>query len=438
MNNYYYTSVFAVSRIFYHSHFIMVSVINCDGTKNERLKNVLYATFTLLRLLLMFVLENALSLITFVLTIGLYYYESKWQFHTKLTNLESRTMDNTYNKKNENNESMKKERISILSQNLWIHYFAPSPQKDVRLRAFILHLKSLEKGNKLYDILILQEIFAIRFGLFIRGTHLIYLIKELNKLGYIYHTNPNGILPYFGQNGGIMIFSLYPLYSYSININSFSKRDEYVLRKGYAIATCKINDKYNILLGTTHCSPYRTHTVLSQIKQFRDELNKQIKLFIEKQNNTNCNSSKNENNNDGSDNNNSTFLLDIIVGGDFNTYTKRREKGLISMFNEINMKSVWSMNKFENRKCVTYRKPFLKTKDVFKSYFSFELIKLPSLSHIKNYNKGQCIDHILTNINQDRIENVSAVDTRYDDVFVSDHLGVVIEIKIPQSTGTLK
>eukprot|EP01084_Bolivina_argentea_P017823 33250_1 len=82
--------------------------------------------------------------------------------------------------------------IRILTQNLWVHFLAPSPCKRQRIKAFIQFLSETQNN---YDILIIQEIFGLRFGAWIRCNDLEYLVCELYKLGYIYYTKPTGALP---------------------------------------------------------------------------------------------------------------------------------------------------------------------------------------------------------------------------------------------------
>ena len=292
----------------------------------------------------------------------------------------------------------------------------------------------MKQENKLFDILILQEIFAVRFGCFVRAKHLLYLISELEKLGYIYYTNPNGILPYCGQNGGVIIFSLHPLYTNSIQIEKFTHRDEWMLRKGFAIATVRININisnndekkyYDLCLGTCHCSPYRIGVILAQIEQFKNAMLNQLQLQKQKQR---------SNEDDDSS-------LDLIIGGDFNTRNQQLKNGLIEKFGQLDMQSVWNMKLADddidsnnvgtgNMNTVTYRKPALSSKAIYKSMCCCDLIKLPSLNDVK-FDRGHCLDHILTNIDSSRIKKIQVVDTRFGDVFVSDHMGVLMELVLP-------
>ena len=261
----------------------------------------IFAVIQFIFLLLIFLCENIVSLLTFILSLGCKYYTTQWQWYTALNVIDSHLIDdiNLHRKSSIKNtiqpatialspihsgSASAKQKVStnpsspdstsnlnttttttrttprttttkicdgtirVLTQNLWIHYLAPSPCKSKRLEAFINYLKDLKRKNELYDVLILQEIFGIRFGLWIRCSHLRYLVFELRKLGYIYHTKPSGILPYFGQNGGVMIFSLHSM-NYN-NIEKYRNSDERMLRKGYAIATIKIDInqvKYNRL-----------------------------------------------------------------------------------------------------------------------------------------------------------------------------------------------
>ena len=419
-------------------------------------------------ILLYFIIENLLTIVTFILSLSLCYYRPRWKPYTRLENIinsnnplqnnkskkrisqksvavplataptndedddeededDSKGYDIRYAQDTENetkqaeDSSMTKyKQIKVLTQNLWVHYLAPSPTKRVRLEAFISFLK--QKHNN-YDILIIQEIFGLRLGCFIRCNDLEFLVTELFKIGYIHHTKPSGNLPYFGQNGGIALFSKYP-FIYD-DVFRFERSDEIMLRKGFAIGITKIplsgddhddKTKYHYLcIGTGHCDPYRPNVILSQIKQFSTQIKYQYDIYKKKVNNK----------------------IDIIVGGDFNTRNKVLTQGLRDYFEDIiSMYNTWTLVTSDreqwNKELVTYRNAYLPKYRVWLSILSCGLCKLPSLREVQGkYLKGYCLDHIMTNIDKSRIENVSVVDSRYKDVFVSDHMGVELMIKIP-------
>ena len=410
-------------------------------------------------LFLMVIIETLLTIITFIITFGCCYYKIKWKLYTELKRLND---SNEFISNNDNNNSidMVKEQenltyiddndtdndnesqnsIKILTQNLWIHYLAPSPCKQARLEAFIKFLKYTH-----YDVLILQEIFGLRFGLFTKVNHLKYLVNSLYKLGYKYYTEPSGYMPYFGQNGGVMLFSKYQFTK--CNVYKFNYSDEFMLRKGYAIGIIKIplndnnnsnnnnnnsddviispvsknskdleltklkdnisndNNYYYLCVGTAHCDPYRTKVISQQINDFSNAISDTIKNGI--------------NNNSGNN-----IDMDCVVGGDFNTRNIDIMHSLYSNFKRMNFYNIWDINKI---KSITYRNTVLKKINIYLSIFSCGIISLPSLKNVK-WDNGHCLDHLLTNINKKRIIKISAVDTRFNDTFVSDHMGVECKI----------
>ena len=79
---------------------------------------------------------------------------------------------------------------------------------------------------------------------------------------------------------------------------------------------------------------------------------------------------------------------------------------------------------------VTFRSTYLSKCRVWMSVLLCGALKLPSLRNV-TYLSGYCLDHILTNIEEKRVKNVAVVDSRFGDVFVSDHMGVELEITLP-------
>eukprot|EP01084_Bolivina_argentea_P017820 33245_1 len=463
----------------------------CKATNACCCLKYVMCTLQFILVLLYFLIENIFTVITFILSLSCFYYKLRWRLYTRLEILDSSNplqrniktksgpkspktpkTPNTPNVTDTRNKSpkysnsipdnddddnniemanMAKKRtdtqdadyevkyatdtqddiidieyheteyknIRILTQNLWVHFLAPSPCKRQRIKAFIQFLSETQNN---YDILIIQEIFGLRFGAWIRCNDLEYLVCELYKLGYIYYTKPSGVLPYIGQNGGIVLFSKYPLI-YD-DVFKFNKSDEIMLRKGFAIAIAKIpisnndndnnnNDEYyHLCIGTCHCDPYRPNVILSQIKQFSKEIKSQY------------------------DNHKTKLHLDIIVGGDFNTRNKTLTKGLKDYFEDIiSMYNAWTIKTNDrqqwNKDLVTYRSSYIPKYRVWLSGLTCGLFKLPSLNKMTGkYKNGYCLDHILTSIKKEMIESVSVVDSRYKDVFVSDHLGVELVVKV--------
>eukprot|EP01083_Nonionella_stella_P077410 211389_1 len=384
---------------------------------------------------LYFIVESMLTAITFVVTLSCFYYHLRWRLFTRLRTIDSsNSFEFTTNTKatkpnivttnhslslQERNEKQTERsssssahtNIKILSQNLWVHYLAPSPCKSSRLRAFV-HFLQQEENH--YDILIIQELFALRFGCWIRCNDLEYLVQQLSTIGYIYHTKPSGYLPYFGQNGGVVLFSRFP-FIYD-DVFKFDESDEMMLRKGFAIGMVKIaitNQKekyYHLCVGTAHCDPYRPRVILSQMQQFAQEMKR---VYDAHKHDVNS-------------------QMDMIVGGDFNTRIKALTQGLHDYFEEtMSMYNLWSI-KGTNDDHVTYRSLYVPKYRVWLAVLSCGLCKLPTLKErTGKYNKGYCLDHILTNASKELVQNISVVDTRFEDVFVSDHLGVELVLRLP-------
>jgi len=304
--------------------------------------------------------------------------------------------------------------INILTQNLWIHYLAPAPSKRKRLRAFIDFLRD---HHREYDVLIIQEIFGLRLGCFVRCNELEFLVKSLYKMGYVHCTKPSGVLPVFGQNGGIMLFSKFPLQF--DDVWTFRRSDELMLRKGFAIAIANVplhGDRvYPLCIGTGHCDPYRPKVILSQIQQFSESVRTQCEHYRSQHGQR----------------------LPVIVGGDFNTRNSALVKGLQDHFEDaMAMYNGWTLKGLDrsvwDREFVTYRSAYLPKWRTWGSMLTCDWIKLPTLHAVTGkYKKGYCLDHLLTNVDRSMVEDINTVDTRHGDVFVSDHLGVELVLKIP-------
>lgn len=455
--------------------------------------------------------ETLISLFTFIITLGCchsHYYQFRWKWFSNLHSLNEYSGESKF--KLCPNESitelqvyphpqkpspMKNESrngtFSVLSQNLWCHYLAPTPCKRERIETFVKYLKLHH-----YDALIIQEIFGVRFAFWMRCPQLQFLTQELHALGFLFHTRTSGYLPYFGQNGGVMLFSRYPF----INtfVEKFTITDELMLRKGFAVGiiqypssstimdendiipnknetqnvpnmplmevhqnshslpsdssssgnttahtslvhhsssdsqtnkyiadipkeseiTSVNNDRY-LCFGTAHCDPYRVSIILKQFAEFAHGVS--------------AISGKLDN-------------VDIIVGGDFNTRNEKLMHGLNEYLENISdgMYNLWSIkeqvthhprynelkdSKVWNANNITYRSTFLRKSRVWLSIISCGYISLPDLQNVEYGSVGHCLDHIYTNIDSKKAVSVNVVDTRINEVFVSDHMGVEFEFE---------
>ena len=119
------------------------------------------------------------------------------------------------------------------------------------------------------------------------------------------------------------------------------------------------------------------------------------------------------------------------------TRNKTLTKGLKDYFEDIiSMYNAWTLISDDreqwNKQLVTYRNAYLSKYKVWAAILTCGLCKLPSLNEVTGkYVQGYCLDHLLTNMDKTMVEDISVVDSRFQDVFVSDHLGVELVMKIP-------
>ncbi|ETO33946.1 hypothetical protein RFI_03151 [Reticulomyxa filosa] len=395
---------------------------------------------------LMILLETLAFVLTYVVTFGWHYYKSDWKYYTVLKELDRAGRDtnkrdsasmNSEESGNEllishlNGKERKSEKttkkegrnprtLRVLTQNLWVHHLTPSPWKQERMEAFVRYLR--ENANR-YDVLLLQEIFAVRYGLWVKAQEVIMLCRELQKIGFQYTSKPFGVLPYFGQNGGVLIASKYPIV-WSDTV-AYHQSDEYMLRKGFAMALIEIPQEtadntiqtHHILCVSAHCDPYRTQIIKAQIQHIGDHLKFAIKnsangspsfdkddtdkKVVEM---TKLSQSTSDNGTDKQDN---IDKRRVIVGGDFNT---RSQDLLVSLplILQRNVKALWNSWDLLNNKKRLWKQS----------------------RYNASYDSGHCLDHILTDFQNEHVLHVGVEDTRHRKVFVSDHLGVEVELNL--------
>lgn len=122
-------------------------------------------------------------------------------------------------------------QLSVLTQNLWLHYFVPAPFRSVRVRAFLAHLQQQQPP---IDVVVIQEAFLLRLGPIVLYDYVLELVEGMDALGYHWWSDLRGSLPrIFGQNSGVIVFSRLPLVA-PPHEEVFIHSDEVLNCKGFA------------------------------------------------------------------------------------------------------------------------------------------------------------------------------------------------------------
>lgn len=137
-------------------------------------------------------------------------------------------------------------QLSVLTQNLWLHYFVPAPFRSVRVRAFLAHLQQQPP----IDVVVIQEAFLLRLGPIVLYEYVSELVDGMDALGYHWWSDMRGSLPrIYGQNSGVIVFSRLPLVA-PPHEEVFIHSDEVLNCKGFACVRLALAGATLAVIGT--------------------------------------------------------------------------------------------------------------------------------------------------------------------------------------------
>eukprot|EP01084_Bolivina_argentea_P190777 327740_1 len=134
--------------------------------------------------------------------------------------------------------------VTILSQNLWCVFLIGGSNRRARLQLFIKKIDDEEP-----DIICLQEMNLFGIGFLIVCGDYLFLERELFKRGFIYHTDPKLLTPYFGSSSGLVVFSKYKIAESTSTVFKHRRCARY---KGFITARITLKDGKQLTLINTH------------------------------------------------------------------------------------------------------------------------------------------------------------------------------------------
>ena len=347
--------------------------------------NDLYSFFSSFHnLLTMSVVTKFMAASTGLLTSGLATLHYKFGLRLRNINLDS---DNQDLKKMENNDIGLPSKFSILSQNTWCSFVYGGPKRKQRLQLLI---DNISKDNP--DILCLQEMFMFALGPFLVCGDFKYLHDELvNNMGYKYYSDPKQTLPtIWGGNNGLMIYSKYKINeckSYSFD-NKIRRRFS---AKGWISAKLKMDNDDTLQIINTHLEHSNRDYKLKQLDVIKETIN-------------------------NDDNGNDKYRMCL---GDFN---------------------ICSRHTFEN----DYQRP-KRLYDILETIMSDNGLKYDLFNGVeRTFRKTKeephsCWDHIFVNQNvKSIVDGTYVMDYSDDDLNMSDHYGLLVEMDRDLSQNKLK
>lgn len=153
--------------------------------------------------------------------------------------------------------------LTLMTHNLWLHYFVAAPYRAARVKVFLSNLKNASSRP---DVVVLQETFLLRLGPIVLFSYVKMLIEGMRELGYEWWSDPCITLPkFFGQNSGLLIFSRLPFRGVFQDVFKFS--NEALNNKGLLCARIDLGSDRSMLVIGTHLDSRKPATRLMQLAQ---------------------------------------------------------------------------------------------------------------------------------------------------------------------------
>ena len=167
--------------------------------------------------------------------------------------------------KSKNRSFSEEKSLRLISHNLWCDFLKPHVMWDVSER-----IEGLAEGIKDFDVALIQEAYILNTGVAVVSKCASLLVKAMEKRGFHYRTSiADFSAPYFGQSGGIVIFSRIQL------INTFSTRyrhysvPQVVDFRGFVIGEFLFQHQHLYVINT-HLDPHGVDARVLQAKEIAE------------------------------------------------------------------------------------------------------------------------------------------------------------------------
>ena len=129
--------------------------------------------------------------------------------------------------------SFPRDRLRLLSHNVWGHYAVGGKELSARLDALARHVDAAD-----VDVVCLQELFVLQAGPVAHVEHFIRFAERMHALGLVHAVDPlSGMRPIL-QNSGLALFSRYPIERWTHS--AFTATSEPVSSKGVMTASLRV------------------------------------------------------------------------------------------------------------------------------------------------------------------------------------------------------
>lgn len=159
--------------------------------------------------------------------------------------------------------------LRLVSYNLWCEYLKPHTVWNINER-----IDGLAEGIKDFDIALIQEAYVFNTGIATISSCASLLVKAMTKRGFDYRTSLADFhAPYFGQSGGIIIFSRVPLVrTESTQFRNFSIYQIADFR-GFVVGEYVVNSKH-LYVVNTHLDPHEVKARILQVNELTSAIKK--------------------------------------------------------------------------------------------------------------------------------------------------------------------